>query len=200
MNISEVKEVFLRFDECRSKWNKERGNFQCKDTINNISKDDSNNVSLCKFENKFFAFDYIAKEFGIDISSNDMIFFDTDNNKIVFVEFKNGKIKSDKKPKIIKKFLDSFYLLNKILELKDKNVWKLNTCLVFVTSKEKNKNQFNDKKNYSEEMISYLENNQIYYGFERYKGWFFNEIYTPLCNDFKEFMLEKFNIQLIEGE
>jgi len=169
-------------------------------TLSEISEDDTNNISLCPFKNKFLNFDEIAKEYDSSWATTDMIFFDLEKEYIVFVEYKNGKIKSSNKPKIKQKFLDSFALFYKILKIDKSTFWNLKTYLIFVTNKEKNQNQLNHRNYLSitDELLDILEDNIILYGFDIYKPWYFDEIKTPFCDEFKEFMQNNFNISLEE--
>ncbi len=174
-----------------------------KKSISEISLDKSNKtkpIVLCKFQDYFFSFDDIAKEYGATEPSTDMIFFDLKNKYIVLVEFKNGKIKSDHKPKIKQKFLNSFYILNKILNIDKQLFWSLKTYLVFVTNKEKNQGQ-EKYRNYqynSLKILNYLKNDIILYDFKKYKPWYFNEIKTPFCDEFAQLMEQEFKITLQE--
>lgn len=188
MNVSNIKELFeTKFSNHIYK-------------LSEISKDDTNKVSLCSYKNKFLDFDKIAKEYHSSWATTDMIFFDLKREYIVFVEYKNGKIKSQDKPKIKQKFLDSLALFYKILEIDKKVFWDFKTYLLFVTNKDKNINQV-QQQNYlslTDEFLNLLENNIILYGFDRYKPWYFNEIKTPFCNEFSELMEKEFNIKIEE--
>ncbi|ETR66945.1 MAG: hypothetical protein OMM_05399 [Candidatus Magnetoglobus multicellularis str. Araruama] len=184
MTISDIKELFEQ---------KFSNHF---DKLSVISKD--NQFSLCNFKNQFLNFDSIAKEYYSSWASTDMIFFDLEREYIIFVEYKNSKMKSKEKPKIKQKFLDSFALLHKILETKGKEeFWHFKTYLLFVTNKDKNQNQENNRAYLgSEKLLDILESDIILYGFERYKGWYFDEIKTPFCDEFPTLMETEFNIQL----
>ena len=187
MNISEIKELF------ETKFSKHIY------TLSKISEDDTNRVSLCCYKNKFLDFDKIAKEYHQSWATTDMIFFDLEREYLVFIEYKNGKIKD--KTKIKQKFLDSFALFSKILDI-DKNLfWSFKTYLLFVTNIEKNPNQVTHRNYLSttDELLDILEDNIILYGFEIYKPWYFNEIKTPFCNEFKELMEHEFKIILEEN-
>jgi len=193
MKIEEIQNLFeIKF----SKYKK---------TISEISLDDSNKkkpIILCKFQNSFFSFDDIAKEYGATEPSTDMIFFDLERKYIVLVEFKNGKIKSEHKPKIKQKFLNSFYILNEILNIDKQQFWSLKTYLIFVTNKEKNQGQEQYRKYQynSLTILNYLRNDIILYNFKKYKPWYFDEIKTPFCNEFSELMEKEFNIKLEETQ
>ena len=175
-------------------------------TIKEISEDKTNEEYLCLYTNKFYDLDKIAKIYSSTWESCDMIFFT--QKKIILVEFKNGKINSSQKPKIIRKFLNSYALLYEILQdlgiSKDK-FWQLKIDLIFVTSKYKNDGQFNYRQNIQQkdslEILNLLENNIILYDFAKYKDWYFNEIYTPFCenNEFKNIM-NKYGILLKEKQ
>jgi hypothetical protein len=169
-------------------------------TISEISKDDKNNISLCKYRNKFLDFDKIAKEYYQSSPTTDMIFFDLNRKYIIFVEYKNGKIKD--KSKIKQKFLDSFALFFKILNIDKKSFWDFKTYLLFVTNKEKNPNQeiYRNYLSTTDELLNILEDNIILYGFDIYKPWYFNEIKTPFCDEFADLMQQEFNIILEEDE
>ena len=187
MNISDIKELF------ETKFSK---HFY---TLSKISEDDTNRVSLCCYKNKFLDFDKIAKEYHQSWATTDMIFFDLEREYIVFVEYKNARIKD--KAKIKQKFLDSFALFSKILDI-DKNLfWNFKTYLLFVTNREKNPNQVTHRNYLSstDELLDILEDNIILYGFEIYKPWYFNEIKTPFCNEFKKLMEHEFKIILEEN-
>lgn len=173
-----------------------------KKPISAISLDDSNKtrpIVLCKFQNSFFSFDDIAKEYGATEPSTDMIFFDLEKEYIVLIEFKNGRIKSDHKPKIKQKFLNSFYILNEILNIDKQLFWSLKTYLVFVTNKEKNQGQeqYRDYQ-HSLNILNYLRNDIILYDFKKYKPWYFDEIKTPFCDEFSQLMKNEFKIILEE--
>ena len=188
MNIVDVKELF------EDKFSK---HFY---TLSKISEDDTNKVFFCSYKNKFLDFDKIAKRYAPSWSTTDMIFFDIEREYIVFVEFKNGIIDSKKKPKIKQKFLDSFALFSKILDVDKKVFWKFKTYLLFVTAKEKNLNQVTHRAYLSttDELLDILEDNIILYGFDIYKPWYFDEIKTPFCDEFLELMEQEFNITLEE--
>jgi hypothetical protein len=197
MTISDIQKLFKQ--KFPSHFNK----------LSDISKDGE--ISLCNFKNQFFNFDAIAKKYHPSWATTDMIFFDLERKYIIFVEYKNSKIKSEEKPKIKQEFLDSFALLYKILKTVDKeNFWNFKTYLLFVTNKDKNRNQLNHRtykdKNRNQlnhrtylgsaEISDILENNIILYGLERYKPWYFDEIKTPFCDEFPGLMETEFKIQL----
>ncbi len=148
-------------------------------TLSKISEDDTNHIPLCHYKNRFF---------------------DLEREYIVFVKYKNARIKD--KAKIKQKFLDSFALFYKILD-RDKNLfWSFKTYLLFVTSKEKNPNQ-ETHRNYlstTDELLDILEDNIILYGFDIYKPWYFNEIKIPFCDEFEKLMKQEFNIILEKEE
>ena len=199
MDIQKISNIFeKKFHKCSSPWANKQGIENCKDSINEISKDGSN--LLCKYKDKFFSFDYIAKEYGATEESTDMIFFDIENNYIVFVEYKNGKIR-DKKG-IQAKFLNSFSLLNKILKINKQEFWSLKTYLVFVTNKEKNLGQVNymNHQRGSFDILNHFDNNILLYGFKKYKPWYFDEIKTPFCDEFAQLMKNEFKITLEEDK
>jgi hypothetical protein len=171
-------------------------------SLSKISEDDSHNISLCLYENEFFDFDKIAKEYHSSWATTDMIFFDLKREYIVFVEYKNGKIKSSDKPKIKQKFLDSFALFYKILDMEKSIFWGYKTYLLFVTNKNKNMDQ-QIHRNYlssTDDFLNILEDNIILFGFDRYKPWYFDEIKTPFCDEFAQVMKNEFNITLEEEE
>ncbi|MCK5718961.1 MAG: hypothetical protein KAH84_03305 [Thiomargarita sp.] len=185
MTISDIKKLF------EDKFSKHF------DKLSVISEDSTNHIILCNFTNKFFNFDKIAKQYHPSWATTDMIFFDLEREYIVFVEYKNSEIKSNYKPKIKQKFLDSFALLYKILGIEKDNFWHFKTYLLFVTSKEKNKNQVKYKSYMgSEEILNILESDVILYGLERYRAWYFDEIKTPFCDEFPKLMENEFKIQL----
>ena len=115
MNVSDIKELF------ETKFSK---HFY---TLSKISEDDTNKVSLCCYKNKFLDFDKIAKEYHQSWATTDMIFFDLKREYIVFVEYKNAKIKD--KAKIKQKFLDSFALFCKILAIDKKTFWNFSNFI-----------------------------------------------------------------------
>jgi len=186
VNVSDIKELF------ETKFSK---HFY---TLSKISEDDTNRVSLCCYKNRFLDFDKIAKEYHQSWATTDMIFFDLKKEYIVFVEYKNAKIKD--KAKIKQKFLDSFALFCKILDIDKKTFWNLKTYLLFVTSKEKNPNQVTHREYLSttDELLNILEDNIILYGFDIYKPWYFDEIKTPFCDELAELMQQEFKIILEE--
>ncbi len=186
MNISDIKELF------ESKFS------QHIYDLSEISYDDNNHVSLCMYKNRFLDFDKIAKEYHSSRATTDMIFFDMEREYIVFIEYNNGKIASNGKPKIKQKFLDSFALFYRILDIEKEIFWNLKTYLLFVTNKKKNDNQLNHRKYLSstDDFLDILEDNIMLYGFDIYKPWYFDEIKTPFCDEFSELMRKEFNITL----
>ena len=192
MNVYEIKKLF------ETKFSKHFS------TIAEISKDDNNRESLCYYYNynKFLDFDKIAKEYHPNWPTVDMIFFDLERDYIVFVEYKNGKIKSKDKPKIKQKLLDSLALFYTILGIDRQKFWNLKTYLIFVTNKDKNNNQVNHRQYLSstDDFLDILEDNIILYGFDIYKPWYFNEIKTPFCNEFAELMGNEFKIKLEDNK
>ena len=188
MKISKIKELF------ETKFS------QHIYSLSKISEDDTNNVSLCCYKNRFLDFDKIAKEYHQSWATTDMIFFDLEREYIVFVEYKNAKIKD--KAKIKQKFLDSFALFYKILDIDKNQFWNFKTYLLFVTNKEKNPNQVTHREYLSttDELLNILEDNIILYGFDIYKPWYFDEIKTPFCNEFAELMQQEFKIILEDDD
>ena len=198
MTTKEISELFEeKFEKCSSRWANKKGIVHCKDSITEISKDGSN--FLCKYKDKFFSFDYIAKEYGATEPSTDMIFFDIDNEYIVFVEYKNGQIKGKKD--IQHKFLNSFSLLHQILNIDKKTFWSLKTYLIFVTNRKSNKGQVAYIENYQQgsfNILNQMKQDIVLYNFAKYKPWYFDEIKTPFCDEFPELMKQEFNIILEE--
>ena len=205
MIIEDISELFeQKFEKCSSIWANKKNIVYCKDSITELSKDDSdknNPKFLCKYKNKFFGFDYIAKEYGITEPSTDMIFFDIEKEYIVFVEYKNGQIKGKKD--IQHKFLNSFSLLNQILNIDKKTFWSLKTYLIFITNRKNNKGQEKYIENYQQgsyKILGQMKQNIILYNFQKYKPWYFNEIKTPFCDEFENLMKQEFNIILEKEE
>ncbi|OUD11678.1 hypothetical protein [Thioflexithrix psekupsensis] len=105
--------------------------------------------------------------------------------------------------------LKSDEILNpKLKPISKTDFWQFKTYLVFVTSKENNKSQIDYRKSMasqymgSEGILDILEKNIIsekniiMYGFEQYKSWLFDEVKTPFCDEFAEFMEKEFKIKL----
>jgi hypothetical protein len=159
---SEIKDIFsCQFNDCLQ-------------SIRQISWDPVHEAALVDMEERFHHYDIIADKFYDNTpKSPDMILFD--NDTIVFVEFKNGKINSKDKDKIKLKAIEGcFIIFHKIITSYKKNVsfldiFKLKKYYILVYNTERNtRDRIRDRKH----------SNLARFGLENYKGTFFHNVST----------------------
>ena len=159
----------------------------CKNTLQKISYDKNNKESLCNNDSiLFFDYDAIAEDnySGDTAASPDVIYFK--ENKIIFIEFKNGKIKSKDKRKIkIKGIEGGFLILHKILskeigECNFSDIININKEYYIVYNRQKNrKYPISDAQNSRIGGITkHLESREIQFGLDKYNKTFFRKVIT----------------------
>ena len=149
----------------------------CIKTVTILSFDDNNKESLCTSEKKFLGYDNIVRRFNNEsLCSSDIIHIK--NDRVIFIEFKNGCIKDPKEKMRIKLkgveggFICLFEILNKNNKsISFDDVIKLPKEYIIV---------YNGQKNISRtsRILSHLEALNLRFGLEKYKGTFFNNIQT----------------------
>lgn len=160
-------------------------------TLKDSSYDSANQIYLTNLSIEVYDFDKIKDEYvnriiknyqGLSddsFRSNDALY--RKENRLVFIEFKNGNITSKlEKEKIRSKISESLLILTDILNTTLSKIRK-DCCYILVYNKKKN-SSFEKERNSSINMISdcmanLSGTNHLIKGFYRYKV-FFDKVYT----------------------
>ena len=132
--------------------------------------------------------------------TNDALYLDVENNKFVFIEFKNGSFSANEKnfkekelPQLELKIVGSMYILQEITGKSFKELREI-TDYILVYNKEKNPHIFSavDMGNYIVNLGT-LNNKKITnpkegisFGLEKFKGYCFENVHTYSKEEFEE--------------
>ena len=132
--------------------------------------------------------------------TNDALYLDVENNKFIFIEFKNGSFSVNEKnfkekelPQLELKIIGSMYILQEITGKSFKELREI-TDYILVYNKEKNPHIFSavDMGNYIVNLGT-LNNKKIRnlkegisFGLEKFKGYCFKNVHTYSKEEFEE--------------
>ena len=132
--------------------------------------------------------------------TNDALYLDVENNKFIFIEFKNGSFSANEKnfkekelPQLELKIVGSMYILQEITGKSFKELREI-TDYILVYNKEKNPHIFSavDMGNYIVNLGT-LNNKKITnpkegisFGLEKFKGYCFENVHTYSKEEFEE--------------
>ena len=132
--------------------------------------------------------------------TNDALYLDVENNKFIFIEFKNGSFSVNEKnfkekelPQLELKIIGSMYILQEITGKSFKELREI-TDYILVYNKEKNPHIFSavDMGNYIVNLGT-LNNKKITnpkegisFGLEKFKGYCFKNVHTYSKEEFEE--------------
>lgn len=167
-------------------------NFQeHKKTVTSLSLDDENGESLCNADKEFFDYDNIVREVYKNqnpLKSPDSIHFK--NGKLIFIEFKNGKVDSKEKMSLKLKAIDGGHIaLNNIL-----NSLKQTFSFEDILSiKKEYYIVYNGEKNLSsrEKIKRHIGSRTVRFGLKVYQGTFFDRVETVSEKVFMDKVLDK---------
>jgi hypothetical protein len=137
--------------------------------------------------------------------TNDALYLDVENNKFIFIEFKNGSFSANEKnfkekelPQLELKIIGSMYILQEITGKSFKELREI-TDYILVYNKEKNPHVFSavDMGNYIANLGT-LNNKKITnpkegisFGLEKFKGYCFQNVNTYSKEEFEEKFVKK---------
>ena len=137
--------------------------------------------------------------------TNDALYLDVENNKFIFIEFKNGSFSVNEKnfkekelPQLELKIIGSMYILQEITRKSFKELREI-TDYILVYNKEKNPHIFSavDMGNYIVNLGT-LNNKKITnpkegisFGLEKFKGYCFKNVHTYSKEEFEEKFVKK---------
>ena len=137
--------------------------------------------------------------------TNDALYLDVENNKFIFIEFKNGSFSVNEKnfkekelPQLELKIIGSMYILQEITGKSFKELREI-TDYILVYNKEKNPHVFSavDMGNYIANLGT-LNNKKITnpkegisFGLEKFKGYCFQNVNTYSKEEFEEKFVKK---------
>ena len=138
--------------------------------------------------------------------TNDALYLDVENNKFIFIEFKNGSFSVNEKnfkekelPQLELKIIGSMYILQEITGKSFKELREI-TDYILVYNKEKNPHIFSavDMGNYIVNLGT-LNNKKIRnlkegisFGLEKFKGYCFKNVHTYSKEEFAEKFVRKY--------
>ena len=138
--------------------------------------------------------------------TNDALYLDVENNKFIFIEFKNGSFSVNEKnfkekelPQLELKIIGSMYILQEITGKSFKELREI-TDYILAYNKEKNPHIFSavDMGNYIVNLGT-LNNKKIRnlkegisFGLEKFKGYCFKNVHTYSKEEFEEKFVRKY--------
>lgn len=182
------------------------------DTLQETSKDTSNSDEiqyLTDSKIQVINFDKVKTIYANNLHLSDECATSIDavfdvNNKIYFVEFKNGKIK---KNELKNKARDSLLIF---LDIINKNLSYARERIIYIVVYNINKNSNHDKNRYSDINFSYhrlfiaktisakAKEEFIRFGLEKFRKIFFNDVYTLCEEEFTLYLQNLFPLCKIE--
>ena len=184
---------------------KKYNNSSLKDTSkdNEEYMTNSEKIKVINFDNlskKGYSKMLRLKGQSFPFKTNDALYLDVENNKFVFIEFKNGSFSANEKnfkekelPQLELKIIGSMYILQEITGKSFKELREI-TDYILVYNKEKNPHIFSavDMGNYIVNLGT-LNNKKITnpkegisFGLEKFKGYCFENVHTYSKEEFEE--------------
>ena len=184
---------------------KKYNNSSLKDTSkdNKEYMTNSEKIKVINFDNlskKGYSKMLRLKGQSFPFKTNDALYLDVENNKFIFIEFKNGSFSANEKnfkekelPQLELKIVGSMYILQEITGKSFKELREI-TDYILVYNKEKNPHIFSavDMGNYIVNLGT-LNNKKITnpkegisFGLEKFKGYCFENVHTYSKEEFEE--------------
>ncbi|WP_270244192.1 hypothetical protein [Lactococcus lactis] len=162
-----------------------------KETIKMCSYDDENGVYLSDSEAEVINFDKVKEEFIKpknlrEICSNDVLYYNENENLYYFIEFKNGKIKSETKKNLRTKIYDSYIIFFQKFNLGIEST-RINYILVY----NEEKNPHSRSSCLSGAIAGRAEKQMVRFGLNKFDGYLFNKMFTVSQDEFEEKFIEK---------
>lgn len=189
---------------------KKYNNSSLKDTSkdNEEYMTNSEKIKVINFDNlskKGYSKMLRLKGQSFPFKTNDALYLDVENNKFIFIEFKNGSFSANEKnfkekelPQLELKIIGSVYILQEITGKSFKELREI-TDYILVYNKEKNPHIFSavDMGNYIVNLGT-LNNKKITnpkegisFGLEKFKGYCFQNVNTYSKEEFEEKFVKK---------
>ncbi|WP_369715663.1 hypothetical protein [Leptotrichia alba] len=189
---------------------KKYNNSSLKDTSkdNEEYMTNSEKIKVINFDNlskKGYSKMLRLKGQSFPFKTNDALYLDVENNKFIFIEFKNGSFSANEKnfkekelPQLELKIIGSMYILQEITGKSFKELREI-TDYILVYNKEKNPHIFSavDMGNYIVNLGT-LNNKKITnpkegisFGLEKFKGYCFQNVNTYSKEEFEEKFVKK---------
>ena len=183
---------------------KKYNNSSLKDTSKNNEEymTNSEKIKVINFDNlskKGYSKMLRLKGQSFPFKTNDALYLDVENNKFIFIEFKNGSFSANEKkfkekelPQLELKIIGSMYILQEITRKSFKELREI-TDYILVYNKEKNPHIFSavDMGNYIVNLGT-LNNKKITnpkegisFGLEKFKGYCFKNVHTYSKEEFE---------------
>ena len=169
-------------------------------TLEKVSKDDKNNISMTKSQIKAVNYDNIVKKYGKyralehNLKSNDALYdksgnYDFDENgDYIFIEFKNGFINETEEIfKIKEKIYDSAVSFLDIVE-KDLNFLKVNVSYILVYNEGKN----TSKEKISSHIFGKAKDRKVKFGIKKFEKYLFKNVSTYTEKEFEQNFVKKY--------
>lgn len=166
-------------------------------TLKEISLDDSdiNNIAyMTNSELKAIDFDNVKSDYCENIEllmSNDALFKDNDGN-IIFLEFKNGSIRTKTKAELKVKIYDSLLIFSDIVQ---KPIYEIKNSLIYILVYNYDKNTASNNSTdspamdkISKQIGSYANKEHISFGLSKFKDYCFTEVHTYTKNEFEDYI------------
>ena len=190
---------------------KKYNNSSLKDTSkdNKEYMTNSEKIKVINFDNlskKGYSKMLRLKGQSFPFKTNDALYLDVENNKFIFIEFKNGSFSVNEKnfkekelPQLELKIIGSMYILQEITRKSFEELREI-TDYILVYNKEKNPHIFSavDMGNYIVNLGT-LNNKKIRnlkegisFGFEKFKGYCFKNVHTYSKEEFEEKFVRKY--------
>lgn len=159
-----------------------------KRSLRELSEDSANSEYMTESIMEAIDFDTVkenyARKLGIALNSA----FSVDailckNNKIIFIEFKNGMIEKAITQNIQNKIRDSLLILNAITDI---NVCTTQKEAEFILVYNERKN--NSKKNITNSIMKKAKKEMILFGLQRFETLYFKDVHTYTKQEFKQYI------------
>lgn len=161
-------------------------------TLKELSKDDSENSQQYMTDSEIIAisFDEVKEEYATEFVSQAPKSVDAIlpiDEKILFIEFKNGKIKDKQSDSIVIKILESLLMFCDIADCKISQVREV-ADLILVYNAEKNPPHSQSFKNFADEIGKLAGEKNIRFKLSRLKKIYFREVSTLTEAEFDKFL------------
>ncbi|MDC3418716.1 hypothetical protein [Aquibacillus salsiterrae] len=154
-----------------------------KKSVTELSKDSANDEELCNSDKEYIDYDQVIEDLYMSedvLPTPDLVTIK--DNKVIYVEFKNGKIDNKEKKKLKFKGIEGGFIA--LYDITSKYHAEITFNEIQLIEKEYYVVYNSNKNSQSRvgKMKAHLEGQQIRFGLKKYQGTFFSKIET-MSND-----------------
>lgn len=157
-------------------------------SLKELSKDTANSEYMTESSLDAIDFDTVKESYTHKLKLSRANAFSVDailckNNKIIFIEFKNGFMEKSTIQNVHNKIRDSLLLCNAITDINVRTTQK-EAEFILVYNERKN----NSKKNITNSIMKKAKKEMILFGLQRFETLYFKDVHTYTKQEFKQYI------------